>query len=495
MITRLSRIVGNIALSSLCAVIKPRFLYLLAVFIIRLEVMKIKKLFHRSVSLLLAVLLAVALPVTSFAQATPSEASYMATSSNAVYDDFMESMDDFYSVDIPMLMSDGDGDVDSVSNGTVSDYSQLYVQFDYYDSSNTRRKYRKYCDSNGYFSIPVLDDAVRNNVIDFFVPSRALPPSGTYLVQLHFSSNTGGFTYSSNSSAFVGKDIRNAESVGLNALYDSFSQSSGDFTASKVVNLSGANYLFFRVVPSQDLKLPYGGYITWSFKPTNSSSALTTPTTGNVSNDSGSVSSSEIADNTAAIVEGQETIIETIREQIQYIIMQISSFWDQLAGEFTNLYNKMNSHHQEDLEKVDEQIENDNANTDKVTGAIEKHGNFIIEGLKSLFIPSDEYFKNYFDDLYNWFSDRFGFLSFPIDLLVELVDLFLNSSEVDCVLTLPSFSIMENQLWPDMSFNLTEFLNTNFSFLLVAIRTVSSIYLIMAFVHLCETKWNEVMRN
>ncbi len=343
--------------------------------------MKIKKLFHRSVSLLLAVLLAVALPVTSFAQATPSEASYMATSSNAVYDDFMESMDDFYSADIPMLMSDGDGDVDSVSNGTVSDYSQLYVQFDYYDSSNTRRKYRKYCDSNGYFSIPVLDDAVRNNVIDFFVPSRALPPSGTYLVQLHFSSNTGGFTYATNSSAFVGKDIKNAESVGINAVYDSFSQSSGDFTASKIVNLAGANYLFFRVQPSQSLTFPYGGYITWSFKPTNSSNALTTPTTGNVSNDSGSVSSSEIADNTAAIIEGQETIIETIREQIQYIIFQIQAFWNQLAGEFTNLFSKLNDHHQEDLDAWQENtsiivdgmdsnttniINNDNANTEKV---------------------------------------------------------------------------------------------------------------------------------
>lgn len=468
-----------------------------------MEVMKIKKLFYRSASLFLAVPLALSLPVTAFAQATPSQASYTATPSNAVYDDFIESMDhfsamdDFYFSDTPMLMSDGEGNITSSSNGTVSDYSQLYVDVSYWDSTNTRRKYRRYCDSNGYFSIPALGDVSSSPglIVDFVVPSRALPPSGTYLAQLHFSSNTGGFTYATNSSVFVGKDIKNAESVGINAVYDSFSQSSGDFTASKIVNLAGANYLFFRVQPSQSLTFPYGGYITWSFKPTNSSSALTTPTTGNVSNDSGSVSSSEIADNTAAIVEGQETIIETIREQIQYIIMQISSFWDQLAGEFTNLYNKMNSHHQEDLEKVDEQIENDNANTDKVTGAIEKHGNFIIEGLKSLFIPSDEYFKNYFDDLYNWFSDRFGFLSFPIDLLVELVDLFLNSSEVDCVLTLPSFSIMENQLWPDMSFNLTEFLNTNFSFLLVAIRTVSSIYLIMAFVHLCETKWNEVMRN
>ena len=354
-----------------------------------MEVMKIKKLFYRSASLFLAVPLALSLPVTAFAQATPSQASYTATPSNAVYDDFIESMDhfsamdDFYFSDTSMLMSDGEGNITSSSNGTVSDYSQLYVDVSYWDSTNTRRKYRRYCDSNGYFSIPALGDVSSSPglIVDFVVPSRALPPSGTYLAQLHFSSNTGGFTYATNSSAFVGKDIKNAESVGINAVYDSFSQSSGDFTASKIVNLAGANYLFFRVQPSQSLTFPYGGYITWSFKPTNSSNALTTPTTGNVSNDSGSVSSSEIADNTAAIIEGQETIIETIREQIQYIIFQIQAFWNQLAGEFTNLFSKLNDHHQEDLDAWQENtsiivdgmdsnttniINNDNANTEKV---------------------------------------------------------------------------------------------------------------------------------
>ena len=155
----------------------------------------------------------------------------------------------------------------------------------------------------------------------------------------------------------------------------------------------------------------------------------------------------------------------------------------------------MNQQHQESMDKVDDQIDNDNANTDKVTTAIEAHGNFIIEGLKKLFIPSDEYFKAYFDDLYSWFSERFGFLSFPIDLLLEVIDIFVNSSQTDCVLVLPSFTIMENLLWPEMSFNLTVFLNTNFSFVVVAIKTVTSIYLVMAFVQLCEEKWNEVMMN
>ena len=82
-----------------------------------------------------------------------------------------------------------------------------------------------------------------------------------------------------------------------------------------------------------------------------------------------------------------------------------------------------------------------------------------------------------------------------IDLLLVVIDIFVNSSQTDCVLVLPSFTIMENLLWPEMSFNLTEFLDTNFSFVVVAIKTVTSIYLVMAFVQLCEEKWNEVMMN
>ena len=119
----------------------------------------------------------------------------------------------------------------------------------------------------------------------------------------------------------------------------------------------------------------------------------------------------------------------------------------------------------------------------------------IIDGLKSLFIPSDDFFKSYFDDLYQWFSDRLGFLMFPIDLILQLVDVFISSSSVDCVLTLPSFSIMDEQLWQEQTFNFTSFLNEHFSMLVTAIRLVSSIGLIIAFVNYCERKWEEVMGN
>lgn len=191
---------------------------------------------------------------------------------------------------------------------------------------------------------------------------------------------------------------------------------------------------------------------------------------------------------------------DTLKEIVQTISKQLEALWNQMYN-YIHLEDMANADKNADKivnganQNTQEIIDNADENTDEVTGAIREHGNFIIEGLKGLFIPDDAFFKAYFDDLHGWFSDRFGFLSFPLDLLVRLVELFTQSDDVDCVLTLPSFSIMDEQLWPEQSFNLTDFLETHFAFLLTAVRMVTSIYLIMSFVHLCEEKWNEVMMN
>ncbi len=247
------------------------------------------------------------------------------------------------------------------------------------------------------------------------------------------------------------------------------------------------------------------------------SSAVSSSTTSALSDISSSIGDmSESLDSAAESLEyistSQNLIIQGIDNVIMHISDQLYAFWDQL-------YNLIHEPTYAKLEQIlaalkaiannsdisavvdtieettEEQIANDNANTAKVEEAVEKHGNFIIEGLKGLFIPSDEYFKSYFDDLYEYFSDRFGFLSFPIDLLVRLIDLFMNSSDTDCVLVLPALEISGEQLMTEQSFNLTEFLEQHFGFVLSSIRMVTSIGLIMAFVHLCQDKWNEVMRN
>lgn len=206
-----------------------------------------------------------------------------------------------------------------------------------------------------------------------------------------------------------------------------------------------------------------------------------------------------IEENTSELVNQQNQTNGLLANIIQTISNQLTAFWNQLAGEFTNLYDKMNNQHQENLDKMDDQTdsltENADKNTNIITGALEKLGNFLIDGLKHLFIPSDTFFKVYFDDLYSWFSDRLGFLSFPIDLLVMLVNMFLGSSSTDFIITLPSFQIMGEQLLTESSFNLTEFLNVHFAFLLTAIRFGVSVVIVFGFVKLCEKKWEEVMMN
>ena len=81
-------------------------------------------------------------------------------------------------------------------------------------------------------------------------------------------------------------------------------------------------------------------------------------------------------------VEQGETIIELIKNTIQTISSQLTAFWNQLAGEFTNLYNKMNQQHADQLQAdrdntediINSQesnttniINNNNENTEKIT--------------------------------------------------------------------------------------------------------------------------------
>ena len=50
----------------------------------------------------------------------------------------------------------------------------------------------------------------------------------------------------------------------------------------------------------------------------------------------------------------------------------------------------------------------------------------IIEGLldmiKSIFIPSDDFFTNWLDDLNEYFGDKFGILYYPFQLLIDFLN-------------------------------------------------------------------------
>lgn len=143
-----------------------------------------------------------------------------------------------------------------------------------------------------------------------------------------------------------------------------------------------------------------------------------------------------IADNTAKLVTGQQDIKTTV----QNIGTQIVQSQQQTTQQVIQNQN------QNTQEIIDSQKENTDAIIDKqeeatqrTEAAIEKHGNFIIEGLKSLFIPSDEYFTTWFNDMYEFFHDRLGFLMLPVDILIKFIELFQSAGTEFAGIPFPEF--------------------------------------------------------
>lgn len=464
-----------------------------------MSVTKLRKILSLSFSLVIVLLF----PLTIYAStATPSEARPSGAYSNFVesldkdvliaspnnatpMDEYMES-DAFDDLNAPMLLSSGDGLV----------YGTDYVYRVRYRNSAGTLKWVNAVYTGGFYRFSPPASGYYPDLLYAQVYKSGLPKtSATYGVTATFLQGNIDFgEYVTSGFCEVYESAQNVTESNFATTGLSYTNTGESYVVKGNVKLTRTS---IRV--NIGLALKKGVNTTFDISDLSFDFYFKNNADIPVSGNTGYDSSDVVADNTAQMVEKQDTIIDQIVNVTQTISSQLTAFWNQLAGEFTNLYNKMNTQHNEQLEadrtNTDDIIAADDANTNKVTTAIESHGNFIIEGLKKLFIPSDEYFKAYFDDLYSWFSERFGFLSFPIDLLLEVIDIFVNSSQTDCVLVLPSFTIMENLLWPEMSFNLTEFLDTNFSFVVVAIKTVTSIYLVMAFVQLCEEKWNEVMMN
>ncbi len=418
---------------------------------------------------------------------------------------------------------------------SVTNWNGVRIQFTYYPSgSNSSEFFTVFANDSGVF---YLDKGVIENVMgdDYYCTTLTVWLDNNSMPSVSGNYNFGfyvpniGFTTNDTASFFDYVSIRSRRGVSnSSAIWSPYYRVDYAFSSNgalsfnldyEVTSVEQRVYIDFRVKENwtlDDMNFEYwpsgesGNYSLVIAPNINFSPTDNEPVAGGISYSSGDAAI-DTAQNSSIIASNTASIGDTLKELIVHISDQLAALWDQmynymhvphLANDDRNtdrIINKLgedlNVEIQNQDSNADEIIQNQDKNTGIIDDAIEEHGNFIIEGLKGLFIPDDMFFKSYFDDLYGWFSDRFGFLSFPLDLLVELVNLFTDESGFDCVLTLPSFSIMDEQLWPDMSFNLTDFLETNFAFLLTAMRTVTSIGLIGMFIRLCEDKYEEVMRN
>lgn len=120
----------------------------------------------------------------------------------------------------------------------------------------------------------------------------------------------------------------------------------------------------------------------------------------------------------------------------------------------------------------------------------------LVDALKKLFIPNDEFFSNYFNDLKDWFSARFGFLAYPLELVLDILNRILIINFTEPAFNIPEIAepITNTKLISATSFNFNTLLEN------VTLKTVHDTYLILVdaviifnLVNLAKSKFEEVM--
>lgn len=368
----------------------------------------------------------------------------------------------------------------------------------------------------GTFSYVVPSGKEVGEIVLFLHPSASLPVAGQYKVQVDFASDS--------SLEYTSKGIYNwmrwssKNQTALDTTYTpSFIQSSGDVFFTYNISLASNVSQFTYGFPIKNHVVgggAIGGRFSINFSKLSSGSAVNVTSPGQAPSDTDIQSG--IASTTTQIASSVNEVYESIQQLMQHISNQLAALWDQIYNYcHVPTYNKLqeillsiqNISMGSDLQKIADQISNStteqtndlisnaNSNQEKTDQAIQKHGNFIIEGLKSLFIPSDEYFNAKFSDLNEFFKDRFGFLYTPIDLLVRFVNLIYGASNTFDGIPFPELSWDGHVLLAAQTVKFDILDIAAFKQVQKYLYFLTDVMMIGALVSLIHRKFEEVMQN
>lgn len=312
-------------------------------------------------------------PLTAFAMvATPSDVIKVpvATSSDALpFDDYVDT-DEFDTIDSPVLFSSGDD----------SDYNVKWHYVAVWSGTDTRYT-AGYLGSDGFYHFSSPGAGYRIVQFRLYIHRAGLPSAGTYGLSVNIAQGNIDADISASYIQFdvggtnVETDYRSVYLTNANA--NNGTSYVGNCNVTIPSNCKSLSYAFNLKNPTTAFDL--GGC---DYKFTLNSNSGPSVSGGDIDNTQDMTNNTnQIANNTAQQVEQGDTIIELIKNTIQTISSQLTAFWNQLAGEFTNLFNKMNQQHTEQLEadrtntedmiaaeesNTTNIINNNNANTDKL---------------------------------------------------------------------------------------------------------------------------------
>lgn len=130
-----------------------------------------------------------------------------------------------------------------------------------------------------------------------------------------------------------------------------------------------------------------------------------------------------------------------------------------------------------------------------ITNALTTLGNFIIDGLKSLFIPNDGFFTTLFNDLYNFFDEKLGVLMFPFDLIGTVLNRFLSITDGTGVISIPNVNVMNYTIISATTYDLkgafTQILGNYYSLYYAFVDVI----FVTIFINAIRKKFDEITRG
>lgn len=116
--------------------------------------------------------------------------------------------------------------------------------------------------------------------------------------------------------------------------------------------------------------------------------------------------------------------------------------------------------------------------------------------LVSLFVPSADFFNNWISDLNTYFSNRFGLLYYPIELVIEFLTRLYNVSGSlgnNFVINTPALQIMDTTIIPSSAYNFNTLLeNETFANVYNIYLICVDVILILGLVILCKNTFADV---
>lgn len=124
--------------------------------------------------------------------------------------------------------------------------------------------------------------------------------------------------------------------------------------------------------------------------------------------------------------------------------------------------------------------------------------NSFMNMLKGLFIPEDNYFKEWFNELKLYFEDKLGFLVTPFSIIIDFINRYLAlNPKDDIIINIPDINVPnfeDNIIIEKTSLNWSQLLKSkeSLNMLWELYLAFIDVFLILNFINLCENKYNRI---